>query len=55
MGYRDYLLQTCKDSAALEKKWVILEIFARVLDSFVDKGGRDEKTIHEFIDANGAS
>lgn len=51
MGYRDHLMQTCKDLQTLEKKWGILEIFARVLDSFVDKGGRTEKTLHEFIDA----
>ena len=51
MGYRDHLMQTCKDLQTLEKKWAILEIFARVLDSFVDKGGRTEKTLHEFIDA----
>jgi superfamily I DNA/RNA helicase len=51
MGYRDHLLHTSKDSAALDKRWVIVEIFCRVLDAFVTKGGRDEKTLHEFIDA----
>jgi DNA helicase-2/ATP-dependent DNA helicase PcrA len=30
---------------------MIVEIFCRVLDAFVAKGGRDEKTLHEFIDA----
>lgn len=51
IGYRDYLMQTAKDPGALDKKWAILEIFCRVLDSFVEKGGRDEKTLHEFVDA----
>ena len=51
IGYRDHLLTTSKDTSALEKRWNILEIFARVLDAFVDKGARDEKTLHEFIDA----
>ncbi|MES2963365.1 MAG: ATP-dependent helicase [Bdellovibrionota bacterium] len=51
MGYRSYLLQASKDPAALDKKWMILEVFARVLDSFVAQGGRDEKTLHEFVDA----
>lgn len=51
MGYRDYLRQTCKDDPALAKKWAVVEIFARVLDSFIQRGARDEKTLHEFIDA----
>lgn len=51
MGYRDHLLQTSKDSQALDKRWMIVEIFCRVLDAFIAKGGRDEKTLHEFIDA----
>lgn len=51
MGYRDYLRQTCKDDAALSKRWAVIEIFARVLDGFVAKGARDEKTLMEFVDA----
>ncbi len=51
MGYRDHLIQMTKEPGAFDKKWAILEIFARVLDSFVTQGGRDEKTLHEFIDA----
>lgn len=51
IGYRDYLMQTSKDLQALDKRWMILEIFCRVLDSFVVRGGRDEKTLMEFIDA----
>ena len=51
IGYRDHLMQTCKDMQTLEKRWVVLEIFGRVLDSFVERGGRTEKTLHEFIDA----
>ncbi|MES2856304.1 MAG: 3'-5' exonuclease, partial [Bdellovibrionota bacterium] len=51
IGYRDYLGQTAKDRAIVDKKWQILEIFSRVLDSFVERGGRSEKTVHEFIDA----
>jgi DNA helicase-2/ATP-dependent DNA helicase PcrA len=51
MGYRDYLAQTCKDGFALDKRWMVLEIFGRVMDSFVARGGRDEKTLLEFIDA----
>ncbi len=51
IGYRDHLGQTSKDGQALDKRWNIIEIFCRVLDAFVAKGARDEKTLHEFIDA----
>ena len=51
IGYRDHLLQTVKDPGAFDKKWSIIEVFARVLDSFIAQGGRDEKTLHEFMDA----
>lgn len=51
MGYRDYLRQTCKDDAALAKRWAVIEIFARVLDGFISRGARDEKTLMEFVDA----
>lgn len=51
IGYRDYLGQTCKDLQTLDKKWAILEIFCRVLDSFIARGARDEKTLMEFVDA----
>ncbi len=51
IGYREHLAQTSKDGFALDKRWMVLEIFGRVMDSFVARGGRDEKTLHEFIDA----
>jgi DNA helicase-2/ATP-dependent DNA helicase PcrA len=51
IGYRDHIAHTCKDEQAVQKRWTVIEIFARVLDSFVQKGARDEKTLHEFIDA----
>lgn len=51
MGYRDHLMQTSKDLQALDKRWNILQIFCRVLDAFIAKGDRNEKTLHEFIDA----
>ncbi len=50
IGYRDYLGQTCKTMQVLDKKWNILEIFCRVLDGFIAKGQRDEKTLIEFVD-----
>jgi DNA helicase-2/ATP-dependent DNA helicase PcrA len=51
LGYRDYLYTTTKEPHAAEKKWLFLEIFGRVLDSFVAKGGATEKTLREFVDA----
>jgi superfamily I DNA/RNA helicase len=49
--YRSYLLTTSKDAQAGDKKWTLVEIFARVLDSFVKKGGSSEQTLREFMDA----
>lgn len=51
MGYRDYIRQTCKDEQAVQKRWTVLEIFGRVLDAFVARGGRNLKTLQEFTDA----
>jgi DNA helicase-2/ATP-dependent DNA helicase PcrA len=51
MGYRDYLYQTSASSEAGEKRWQIVEIFSRVLDSFIARGGSSNKTLGEFIDA----
>lgn len=51
IGYRDYLSNTCKDMKTLDKKWMIIETFCRVLDGFINRGGRDEKTLMEFVDA----
>lgn len=51
MGYRDYLLTTSKDASVGDKKWVIVEIFARILDAFAKKGGVTTKTLREFVDS----
>ncbi len=49
--YREYLFNTSKDTNAGDKKWILVEIFSRVLDSFAKKGGVSEKTLREFVDA----
>lgn len=49
--YREYLFTTSKDTHAGDKKWILVEIFARVLDSFARKGGATEKTLREFVDS----
>jgi DNA helicase-2/ATP-dependent DNA helicase PcrA len=51
INYREYLYQTSKDTQGGEKKWTLVEIFSRVLDSFAKKGGVTEKTLREFADA----
>jgi superfamily I DNA/RNA helicase len=51
IGYKAFLRQTCKDDLTLTKKWAVLEIFGRVLDAFVERGGRTEKTLLEFVDS----
>lgn len=51
LRYREYLYSTSRDPLAGEKKWTLVEIFSRVLDSFAKKGGISEKTLREFADA----
>lgn len=51
MGYRDYLLKTNKDPSIADKKWNMIEIFSRVLDSFMTKGGHSLQSLREFMDA----
>lgn len=50
MGYRQYLGQTCKDAQTLDKKWTVIEIFARVMDQMLKKSSNDEKGLLEFLD-----
>jgi superfamily I DNA/RNA helicase len=50
IGYRQYLSQTCKDGQALEKRWIVVEIFSRVMDQILQKSSLDEKGLLEFLD-----
>lgn len=51
LGYRDYLLKTNKDPITADKKWMMIEIFSRVLDGFMKKGGLSLQSLREFLDA----
>lgn len=51
IGYQDYVYQNYKDASTAHKRWTLIEIFGRVLDAFVAKGGKNIKTIKEFLDA----
>jgi DNA helicase-2/ATP-dependent DNA helicase PcrA len=51
IGYRDFVFMSAKDPLVGEKRWIGVEILGRVLNRFVEKGGRDVKTLGEFVDA----
>ncbi len=51
IGYRDHMRATVKDDQALSKRWSVIEILARVLDSFVTQSGANRVTLREFVDA----
>ncbi|MCE3011075.1 MAG: UvrD-helicase domain-containing protein [Proteobacteria bacterium] len=51
MGYRDYLFHTSSDATAGDKKWILVEVVGRILDSFIAKAGRSEKILKEFLDS----
>lgn len=51
IDYKQHLQSTSKDPVAADKKWGLVEIFSRVLDAFVKKGGASEQTLKEFVDS----
>ena len=51
IGYRDYLRTVTKDEMGVGKRWVILEILARVMDGFITRGGRTRDSLEEFVDS----
>ena len=51
LGYRDSIAQTCKQPQALESRWAVVEIIGRILDTFVERGARDRRTLIKFLDA----
>lgn len=51
MGYKSFIEKISKDHKAAQMRWALVDIFANVLDSFIDQGGRKPQTIMEFIDA----
>lgn len=50
MGYRDYVLKAYKDKATAQRKWQLIEILGRILDSFVQRSGKNETTLRNFVD-----
>jgi DNA helicase II / ATP-dependent DNA helicase PcrA len=50
IGYRKYLSKFCKNDEALRRRWVSVEIFARVFKNFMAKKNEKRKGLKEFID-----
>lgn len=51
INYKSYIQSTSAEPHVAEKRWTLVEIFSRVLDSFTKKGGMSPKTLREFVDA----
>lgn len=50
-GYRDYLSQQSPEGNVFEKKWQVVEIVGRIIESFVNKREPTVAVLKEFIDA----
>lgn len=50
-GYRDYLSQMSSEGNAFEKKWQVVEIVGRIIESFVNKREPSVAVLKNFIDA----
>lgn len=48
--FKSYLVSLSSDPAVGEKRWATVEIFARVWQRFVEKGGANISTLKEFLD-----
>ena len=50
-GYRDHLSKMSTEGLMFEKKWQVIEIVGRILESFINKRSPEINTIKDFIDA----
>lgn len=50
-GYRDHLAQSSAEGHIFEKKWQVIEIVGRIIESFVNKREPTVATLKSFIDA----
>jgi DNA helicase-2/ATP-dependent DNA helicase PcrA len=51
LGYREYAFSSATDPLQAEKKWQVVEILGRILDSYLGKRSYDVESIKAFIDA----
>jgi DNA helicase-2/ATP-dependent DNA helicase PcrA len=51
--YREHIRALHKDSESFEKRWMVLEVLARVLDSYLarEEGGATIATLSKFLDS----
>jgi DNA helicase-2/ATP-dependent DNA helicase PcrA len=50
LHYHEHIRSYTKDEAAAQFRWTSVEILGRILDGFIAAGGRNEKTLKDFID-----
>ena len=51
IGYREFIYQSASEPSQGEKKWNLVEIFGRILDSYIAKRTVEKATLSDFIDA----
>lgn len=51
IGYRDYVYSTAADPASAEKKWTVVEILGRILDSYLGRRAYTVDFIKSFVDS----
>ncbi len=51
IGYRDYLISLSSEKGSFEKKWVLVEVFARIFDNSMQKNGLSESSVIDFLDS----
>lgn len=51
IGYREYLFLNSSEPLAGEKKWTLVEIVGRILDSYLNKSGLQLSALQDFLDA----
>lgn len=50
-GYRDFLVKGSTEGLMFEKKWQVVEIVGRILESFINKREPAISTLKDFLDA----
>ena len=51
IGYKEYIYQSVSEPAQGEKRWNLVEIFGRILDSYMAKRAIEKATLVDFIEA----
>lgn len=51
LGYKQYIYENAAEPASAEKKWQVVEILGRILDSYLGKRAYDTDAIKSFLDS----